>query len=338
MPTNSTDRRREVAPAIGRATERGADKARGTKPSLGHLLSRAAVTLAEQVPSRDAHDSYDEPWPDVPEELEPVDDDAVDDEDFDVGGTYTQRPMIVYSRAAPWVPPASARSAESDGIDGDLRFTVRSPQDGLRNHDPATVAIIVDEIHRIAAALERLQPRALAARTRIEAVRKMMPMQQKELAAEFGDPKTTSPLLSRRRREIIQAPWGLVPLEYFWWFKDDGLSVVEARDLITELRTDADRPALAIARVVAERHSLPGVVATRADAIRHQVPQMRALLPFVPMLNILSQKVIQAERENLEKMVDEEVLQQTGLKLNKRGAGLVRLGLAGAFEELDLGA
>lgn len=338
MPAgNSNGRGRTVAPAVTTGVGRNREVSKGTVPTRDQRLSRLAVVLAEQAPMRDAREDEDDPWPDIPEELEPIDDDAIDDDDQMSSGRFLRHPLIVYSRAANWAPPAGAVAAESDDTEGDLRVTVRDPQGGPREHDPGTLAIIHDELHRIAAALDRLQGRALMASTRVDAVASLTLMSQRDLAVEAGG-GVDEPKVSRRRRAIIEAPWGQVPLEFFWWRRSDGLSVAEARELIAELRRNPTRPALAIARCVAEAHSHSAAVKTRADAIRHQVPQMDALLTFIPTLNMLSHRIAEVEREELHAVVDKAVFDQTGVHLNARGAGLVRLGLAGAFEGIEVTA
>ena len=75
--------------------------------------------------------------------------------------------------------------------------------------------------------------------------------------------------------------------------------------------------------------------ARRADAIRKQVPVMRSLLPVLPTLDLLGRSLADIDLEELDRIVDDLVLRECGRHLEKRGRGLVRMGLVGAFAGME---
>jgi len=141
--------------------------------------------------------------------------------------------------------------------------------------------------------------------------------------------------LSRRRREIIEAPWGLAPLEFFWWKRDQGLDLLEARLLLQTLRSSPQIEARSAARQVAEVVAVPSEVANRIDAIRKQVPVMRSLLLLLPTLNLLAAALPHVDLNDQDVLVEQTVLSATGRALDNRGRGLVRLALTGVFVDLE---
>lgn len=313
-----------------KATDRLRDAARVTqRTTRAQVLGRTAAALTEHAPSRTDSSAGDDPWDDVPEELEPIDEDALEAEDF----VYTEqqrrgRPAIAFHHAPRWTAPSHASAADPGALAGDLRITVRDPVALSPDDDVATLELVRDELMRIGVALERLQGRALLADSRPDAVLRLTAMTQKKLAEEAA---VSTSVLSRRRREIVEAPWGLVPLEFFWWLGQPGLDADEAQALIRELRSNPTAKALAIAQRVAQRCTAPARSELRADAIRRQVPVMRALLPLMPTLVALSDSLTRVPLSDLEETVEQAVFDRTGQRLSKRGRGLVRLALAGAF-------
>lgn len=328
MVANSVRSNRTVKPATVTATT--TEVGRGNSPTRLLRLNRALAVLAERAALRDGAPS-DDPWPDVPEELEPVDEDALDEDEFlYIGGRY-RNPMITYSRASAWAPPPGAVPTDSFAVVGDLRMTVRRPMIG-RNDDPWAGELVGVELQRIAAALDHLQGKALRATTRPEAFVRLEPMSQKRLAEEAS---ISTSVLARRRREIIEAPWGLAPLEFFWWKRSNGLDLVEARLLVKVLRSEPELEARAVARRVAEVVAAPSETSNRIEAIRKQVPVMRSLLPLLPTLNLLAGALIDVDFDDLDRLIEEAVRNESGNALDKRGRGLVRLALAGAFVAVE---
>jgi len=302
----------------------------GRSVSLNLRLSRALAVLAERVCVGD-RDLSDDPWLDVPEELEPVDDDALDEDVSLYENERHRRPAIIYSRATPWTFPADAVPADPYAVESDLRVTVHRPMTG-RTDDPWAGEIVGEELQRIAVALDRRQGRALRATSRPEAFVGLEPMSQKQLAEEA---RISTSVLSRRRREIIEAPWGLAPLEFFWWKRDQGLDLLEARLLLQTLRSSPQIEARSAARQVAEVVAVPSEVANRIDAIRKQVPVMRSLLLLLPTLNLLAAALPHVDLNDLDVLVEQTVLSATGRALDNRGRGLVRLALTGVFVDLE---
>jgi hypothetical protein len=182
------------------------------------------------------------------------------------------------------------------------------------------------ELAAIATALAEHQPTAILASSRLSAYDELQPMTERALADAAGCDVAA---LSRRRRSIIECPWGLVPLEYFWWKGHDGLRVAEARRLVALL---VDQPriadlAAAAEVVAAERLADPQERRRRTDTVRKQVPVVRAILPHLDLLNSSSAVFPFIDEEELE--------QQLGLTPKVRGKGLVRLALIGCFVGRD---
>jgi hypothetical protein len=321
---NKTDTTSGVAPGTTTNTN--------VAPSRSLLLDRTLALLTEHEPARPDGDSDVDPWHDVPEELEPLDEDAVEGDDFVLDRRRSLRAAITFSAAPSWPLRPDVVPSRPHDCGGDLRVTVRStPQ--RSDDDPFTADLVRDELRRIGAALDQLQARTLRAASRAEAFVLLEPVSQKRLADASGISPT---VMSRRRREIIEAPWGLVPLEFFWWKRANGLDLVEARLLAELLDADPDIEARAVARRTAEAVAAPSMVAKRAEAIRKQVPVMRSLLPLLPTLNLLSRALTEVDLEHLEFVVKEAVRSESGHELDDRGRGLVRLALAGAFIDSDV--
>jgi hypothetical protein len=332
MPSNSRSTLRQALRAdttttAGTTVQRGS----GVVPSRLLRLNRALAALTEQAPLRSDRHTEDDPWPEVPEELEPVDEDPVQEDDLVYIGERRRRPVITFSRVSFWAPPDDAVPADPYAVDAGLRITIYRPAIGWSD-DPWTSEIVGDELQRIAAALDHLQARALRAQSREEAYVRLERITQKTLAAEAEVDEST---VSRRRREIIEAPWGLAPLEFFWWKRDRGIDLIEAQLLVQLLRSDPGLEDRGLARRVAEKVASPTETVHRTDAIRKQVPVMRSLLPLLPTLNLLSEALAEFDLEELDSIVSEVVRNESGNALDKRGRGLVRLALAGAFTRLE---
>lgn len=329
MPTNSRHApTRTRTSATATRTGTSTTTAKRVSPSRLLRLNRTLAVLAEQVPILN-QDQDDDPWPDVPEELEPIDDDALDEEDLRPARERRRQPAIVFSRVTTWAPPADAVPAEPYVVHSDLRVRVRRP-DMRSNDEPWTDDLDGGELQRVASALDHLQGRALRAASRAEAFVCLETMSQKRLAEEA---EISTSFLARRRREIVEAPWGLAPLEFFWWKRAQGLNLVEARLLAQVLKSSPDLEARTAARRVAEVVAAPHEVASRTDAIRKQVPVMRSLLPLLPTLNLLSGALTDVDFEELDDFVDEAVQTESGSTLDRRGRGLLRLVLAGALTD-----
>ncbi len=297
-------------------------------PSRLLRLNRTLAVLAEQMPIL-VESGNDDPWADVPEELEPFDDDALDEQELRTVGERRPRPAIVFSRAPAWAPPTDATPAERHAVHGDLRVRVLRPDPGP-NRELWTDDLDGGELARVAWAIDHLQGKALRSSTRAQAFVDLEPMSQKRLAEEAG---LSTSFLARRRREIIEAPWGLAPLEFFWWKRSQGLTLVEARLLASVLESSPELEARAAAKQVAEELAAPQDVVSRTDAIRKQVPVMRSIIPLLPTLNLLSGALTDIDFEDLDEFVDEAVRTESGSSLDKRGRGLLRLVLAGAFAD-----
>lgn len=332
MSGRSTSRS-SVRPTVG-PSERGPDTTLGKRPSPTRLLrlSRALVNLAEHEIPRDRADD-DDPWPDIPEELDPVDDDAVEDEDFLPGVKSRQRPAITYSRATPWPVAGDAASADRFS-DSDLRVTVRRPARSAGS-DPATEDLAAEELQRIAAALDDLQSNALRASSRLGAFECLEPISEKQLATQAA---VSPSVLSRRRREVIEAPWGVAPLAFYWWKRKDGLDLTEARLLARVLQREPELEDRTVARRVAEHSAGPVEVAHRIDTIRKQVPIMRALLPLLPTLNLLSETLTEIDPEEVDELIEAALGSRSSDGLARRGRALVQMALVGAFDDLSNGS
>jgi hypothetical protein len=318
---------RAVEPTLYSGTKTTTTTGRRVSSTRMLRLSRALSVLAEHEALRD-RDQDSDPWPDIPEELDPVDHEATDDADFFYAAKRRRRPAIAYSRASLWPAPANASPADPFAIEGDLRVTIHRPLAG--DSDSSASDLVADELQRIAAALDQLQSRALRASSRPEAFECLEPMSEKTLAQRAA---VSPSVLARRRREIVEAPWGLAPLEFYWWKRERGLDLIEGRQLARVLWSEPDLGDRAVARRVAEQTAAPAEVAHRIDAIRKQVPIMRSLLPLLPTLSLLSRALTEVDLEELDDLIGEALNSESGHTLDKRGRGLVRLGLVGAFDD-----
>lgn len=297
---------RRLRPDRATGTELGHGTDRVRTPTVAQRLDRALeIVQASAPPQTAAGDEDDDPWPDVPEELEPFDDDGLDDPDWWPDGDEPLRPWITFSGS--WVTIAPLRAVSDT---------------------PDAVWHARDDARRVAEALQWVQGAALAAQSLPEALERRVPMTQKELAEAAA---ADAPMLSRRRRELIETRWGVVPLEFFWWAPPHGLSVAEARCL---LRSLIDEPA-ATDNAVATRAATSLGAPARTDAMRKQVPILRALLPLLGTLNSLSRRLVHHDFEDLVQLAREPVEAAVGAPLEKRGMGLVRHALSGAFVDME---
>jgi hypothetical protein len=193
---------------------------------------------------------------------------------------------------------------------------------GGPDRDEVAANEVQSELAAIAKALAEHQSAAILASSRLDAYDELQPMTERALADAASCDVAA---LSRRRRSLIDCPWGLVPLEYFWWKGHDGLRVAEARRLVSLLLKQPGITDLAAAAqvVAANRFADPEKARRRTDTIRKQVPVVRAILPHLDLLNSWSAAFPFVDEEELE--------QQLGLTPSVRGRGLVRLALVGCF-------
>lgn len=331
-PGTGTGNAIETVKAVGPETRKG--------PSRTVRLARALASgLLNQDDGRDREDDdYEpDPWDELPEELDPDDTDALTDDDYvdDVDDkplvprSARSRPIITFSRFSGWSQRPGALTAHALGRP--TRSAPRAPGMQVRtaatpgggpDRDEVAASEAEAELEAIAQALADHQPSAILASNRLGAYDELQPMTERALAEAAGCDVAA---LSRRRRSLIACPWGVVPLEYFWWKRHDGLRVAEARRLVSILQDQPRTANLAAAAqvVAADRLADPEERRRRTDTIRKQVPVVRAILPHLDLLNGWSAAFPFTDEEELEK--------QLGLTPGVRGKGLVRLALIGCF-------
>ena len=159
MPANARKISRPTA-APGKTVTRQTAPA----PARHLRLSRTLANLAEHPAAKTQHQPDEETWPDLPEELHPIEEDALDGDDFVAAGRLVDA-RIVYSRAEPFEPPRGALCLDASPMAGELRATVRAGASDWSD-DPFTDAIVNEELVRVAAALDHLQAAALRAESR----------------------------------------------------------------------------------------------------------------------------------------------------------------------------
>ena len=324
-----TSNTNETLKTVGHETRRG--------PSRTVRLARTLASgLPVQGDSWDSEDDYNEPdpWDEPPEELDPDDTDALTDDD-----PGDEKPLTAWSRRPSAIITFSEFSGWGQRPDPLTSRVVRRPTrsaptargmqirivtipGGGPDRDEVAANEVQSELAAIAKALAEHQSAAILASSRLDAYDELQPMTERALADAASCDVAA---LSRRRRSLIDCPWGLVPLEYFWWKGHDGLRVAEARRLVSLLLKQPGITDLAAAAqvVAANRFADPEKARRRTDTIRKQVPVVRAILPHLDLLNSWSAAFPFVDEEELE--------QQLGLTPSVRGRGLVRLALVGCF-------
>lgn len=321
---------------------------KGLSPSLGQRLSR---TLANSPSTDDDHWDHEEdvvdpdPWDELPEELEPSDlDEPADGFDIDSrAGRRRLMPSITFASFTGWadrpdplaayhVGRASSRSPSVPGV----TFRIAGVPSGGPDYDELAVAEVEANLAAIAAALTARQFAAVTAGTSSQAFDALVPMTQRMLAEAAG---LNEPAVSRRRLSIIECPWGQAQLQFFCWKRksDMGLHPSEARRLVEILIAQPRLAAAAAGRLVAEEFLADeSVIAKRADALRKQVPVVRSvLLEQLGRFNTMAAALPLVDLEELTQQMDKELRSHDDLELRRRGMGLVRLALAGAFAGLE---
>lgn len=322
--------------------------ARGVSPSRAQRLGRA---LASGLSTSDDHWDLEEdvvdpdPWEDLPEELEPSDPDEPAD-GFPIDGrTGRHRPMpsITFAAFAGWAnrpDPLLARHIRrpSSGMPTAPGLVVRiaGVPGGGPDHDEVAVAEVEANLAAIANALAARQFAAVTAGTSSEAFDALIPMTQRSLAEAAG---LNEAAVSRRRRSIVECPWGQAPLQFFCWKRksDMGLHALEARRLVEIIIAQPRLAAAVTGRLVAEEFLTDeSVVAKRADALRKQVRVVRSvLLPQLGRFNTMAAALPLVDLDELTRQMDEELRRHQHPELRERGMGLVRLALAGTFVGLE---
>jgi hypothetical protein len=334
-------------PARGRDPDSERDvglaRTKGVAPTLGQRLQR---TIAAAIPPPDERadledDEFDDdPFPDVPEELEPVDEEEPrlePTERTDPTGRGLSPPAISFSEFAGW----STRSTSPGGSHlgarhpSGLRIRLRRSGASSPDRDEVAAADAEEDLAAIAHAIGGYQYAAIVARDQAGAFSALRPMTQRALArrAALGESA-----ISRRRRIIVECPWGLTPLEFFFWKKGSTVfDVPDIRALARVLLEEPDVSDSAASRRVAElARGIPKDATRLADALRHQVPVLRVLLAQLTQVNAMASSLPFVDLDELEATLGSAVESTHGGHLAARGKTLVRLGLAGAF--VGLGA
>lgn len=341
----STERVTEVGPATRPGNQPG--QARVVRPSREQRLHRSvavALPSVDDLIERDDDEADIDPYLDIPEELEPDDPDEPTSS-FPVAerdGRRRPTPSISFSDFTGWAgrPDPGAGShgrvsaAPTSSVPG-LRIRVTHNTTTGQDRDDVAAVDADDDLDAIAAAVGGIQYAAVVANGQAEAYDALVPMTQKTLAETAG---LDEPSVSRRRRAVVQCPWGLVPLEFFCWKKSTtALRAADARALAGILLAEPAITDLASARRVAETIGHTAEEVRRlADALRHQVRVLRVLLHQLPLVNGMASALAMIDIEELEATLNDSVEAALGAALTARGKGLVRLGLAGAFAGLEV--
>lgn len=318
---------------------------RGRTPSREQRLHRSVAVAppsADDLVERDDDEAELDPYPDIPEELEPDDpDEPVQDSALSDGmGRRRPVPMISFSEFTGW----DTGSHRDLGRDQGVTASPTSSVPGLRvrvahtaavgaDRDVLAAADADDDLDAIAAAIGETQYAAVTARGSAEAFDALVPMTQKKLAEVAGLDESA---VSRRRRTVIECPWGVVPLEFFCWKKSaTAWRAADARALAEILLAEPAISDLAAARrVAASLGNTPEAVRRLADALRQQVRVLRVLIHQLPLVNGTASALTTIDLDELEATLNASVEAALGSPLTDRGKGLVRLGLAGAFKGL----
>jgi hypothetical protein len=307
------------------------------RPSLDQHLSRVLAALSptpgdyeDDDPDEQETDEYE----DAPEELEPVDEDEPEGEDH---WGAPNRGLFPSIRFVPRTRPRLRGSyADLDEEEHSQSLAIIVASDPSEASGSELVGRLQGEqtLRAIGTALARLQRSAITARDMPSAYDALEPMTQRQLGKASG---VTETVLSRRRNMLVEAPWGIVPLSFYCWKKAGGaLSSGEATMLAQLVVAQPDASDLLIAREVAAAVCSPDDVAARADALRKHVPAMRVLVAFIPRLNTASHALALADIDELEANINEDITAAIGADLKKRGKGLVRYGLVGAYRAVVL--
>ena len=207
-----TDTATEIRPGTATATGRAPSRAQR------HSRSNAvAPSSADDRVERGDDDIDIDPYPDIPEELEPDDPDHLDpwwslDETRRRRLAGPQHLLLNIRRLGP--PPGSpgrrqvrASPSPTPSVPG-LRIRITRNQGAGADLDDVAAADADHDLAAIASAVGHGQYQAVVAGSQAEAFDALTPMNQKRLAEESGLGEYS---ISRRRRVIIECPWGLAP-------------------------------------------------------------------------------------------------------------------------------
>jgi hypothetical protein len=150
-----------------------------------------------------------------------------------------------------------------------------------------------------------------------------VPLEQKELAETAS---VAADWLSRRGGLVVQCPWGLVPIEFFWWKKPTS----------TEFLRDATRHAMIMVRngdgrepTSIAREAVLKVAGTTAKVRSQDVNGLSKLVPELRLVAAGTSMVL-AHRAKLPRATAKMLKDALGLK---RGEWVAAMALCGVFDE-----
>ena len=225
--------------------------------------ARAAIASASAVPDSDDPDYDDdhEPdmsdgWPDGWEDQEPDPERPIDDEaGASVPVSRKRQPIISYHRTA------------SGGLG--YRVAARHPDVQAQSNLFGAEAALRESRHqKLAEFLLVEQWDAIAARGPRDAYRSLIPLAQNVIAYTVTPEEGGSSWVSRSRDEVVECPWGTVPLDFFTW----GIERSKADEYQKLLDAARLAPSDASPRSVARSALRDGATDKEVDRLRKLVP------------------------------------------------------------------